>query len=285
MQRRHRQEDAGGSVNYPIRVLSFGAGVQSSTLLRMAIAEEIEPVQHAIFADTGWEPRPVYEHMQAMRELAEDAGIQFHVVSAGNIRDDVLNPQKRFASMPVHVINIKGQAAMARRQCTTEYKLQPLLAKERQIAGLNKGQRCTEHRITSVIGISWDEAQRMKDPLFPWIKNEYPLVDRRITRFDCLKYHEDRSIARPPRSACIGCPYHSDLEWREMKANDLESWNDAVEFDQAIRQRPEVAERLFQGRAYLHRKRIPLSEVDLTTETDRGQMSIFGEECEGMCGL
>jgi hypothetical protein len=270
---------------YPIRVLSFGAGVQSSTLLRMAIAGEIEPVQHAIFADTGWEPKPVYEHMQQMRTLAEAAGIEFHIVSAGNIRDDTLNPDHRFASMPVHVVNLEGNGAMGRRQCTSEYKIKPLVAKQREIAGLKSGERCKEHRITSVIGISLDEVQRMKDPLFPWIKNEYSLVDLRMTRHDCLMYHHKREIQKPPRSACIGCPYHSDKEWRHMKDNDPDSWADAVFIDDQIRSNPVVADRMFQGRAYLHSKRIPLSVVDLSTPEDHGQINMFGNECEGMCGL
>lgn len=272
-------------MTYPIRVLSFGAGVQSSTLLRMAIAGDIEPVQHAVFSDTGWEPKAVYEHMNKMRGLAEDAGIEFHVVSNGNIRNDTLNPQHRFASMPVHVVNREGKPAMGRRQCTSEYKLKPLVAKQREIAGLKPKQRCKEHRITTLIGISLDEAHRMKDPMFPWIVNEYPLVDRRMTRADCLAYHERANLERPPRSACIGCPYHSDAEWRHIRDTDPESWADAIFIDEQIRSNPAIAERMFEGRAFLHAKRIPLAVVDLSTEEDRGQMSMFGNECEGMCGL
>jgi hypothetical protein len=271
--------------SYPIRVLSFGAGVQSTTLLRMMIAGEVEPAQHVVFADTGWEPAAVYDHLQVMRAEAEAAGMIFHIVSAGNIREDALNPTQRFASVPVHVVSLQGKPVMGRRQCTSEYKLKPLSLKQREIAGLARGQQCKEHRITTVIGISWDEAQRMKDPLFPWIVNEYPLVDRRITRQDCLDWHRAREIALPPRSACIGCPFHSNAEWRHMKLNDPVSWRDAVEFDDAIRTRPEVAERMFQGRAFLHAARIPLSEVDLRNEEDLGQLSMFDMECEGMCGL
>lgn len=271
-------------IDYPIRVLSFGAGVQSTTLLRMALTEEIEPVKHVIFADTGWEPAAVYEHMREMQKLTESHGVEFHIVSAGNIRDDALNPSHRFASMPLHVVNMGGDGAMGRRQCTSEYKIKPLVAKQREIAGLKPGQRCTEHRITTVIGISLDEIHRMKDPLFPWIRNEYPLVDLRMTRHDCLMYHHKNTLQRPPRSACIGCPYHGNVEWRSIRQNPAE-WDDAVEFDHAIRERPEIAERMFQGRAYLHWQRVPLDEADISSEEDRGQLSMFGGECEGMCGV
>jgi len=250
----------------------------------MAIAGEIEPVSHAIFADTRWEPTPVYEHMQKLTVLAEDAGIQVHIVSAGDIRADALDASKRFASMPLHVRNKDGGDAMARRQCTNEYKLQPILKKERELAGLKKGQRCTEHRITTLIGISLDELGRMRDPAFPWIVNEYPLVDARMTRNDCHEYHRKRQLPDPPRSACLGCPYHSDAEWRNIKYNDAAGWADVVDFDERIRQ-GDVADRLYEGRAYLHSKRIPLSVVDFSTEEDRGQGTLFDNDCVGMCGL
>ena len=42
------------------RFLSLGAGVQSSTLALMIAHGELEPVDAAIFADTGWEPKKVY---------------------------------------------------------------------------------------------------------------------------------------------------------------------------------------------------------------------------------
>lgn len=41
------------SVTPPLRILSFGAGVQSSYVARMSIVGDIPPFDHAIFADTG----------------------------------------------------------------------------------------------------------------------------------------------------------------------------------------------------------------------------------------
>ena len=39
-----------------LRILSLGAGVQSTALLLMSIRGEIDRRDCAIFADTGWEP-------------------------------------------------------------------------------------------------------------------------------------------------------------------------------------------------------------------------------------
>lgn len=267
----------------PIRVLSFGAGVQSTTVLRMCLSGEIEPVDHVVFSDTGWEPRAVYEHLAEMRQLVDDAGVPFHQVSNGNLREAVLGDQTRFAGLPVHVRGLQGQQVIGRRQCTNEYKLKPVMAKQRELAGLKPRQRSNEVLMESVIGISLDEIQRMRDGLFPWIRNSYPLVDLRMTRHDCLEYHRVRDLPLPPRSSCIGCPYHSDREWRAVR-DDPDAWADAVAFDEAIRQ-PPVSHMMFEGRAYLHHTRQPLSEVDLSSEEERGQGSLFDAECLGMCGL
>lgn len=268
---------------YPIRVLSLGAGVQSTTLLRMIIHGELPAVDHAIFSDTGWEPQAVYRHLDLLKAECDAAGIPLHIVSNGNIRDDALNPEHRFASMPVHILNRKGQPAIGRRQCTAEYKLRPLLSKQRELAGLKPGQRCNEHRITTLIGISWDETQRVKDPAFTWIRNEYPLIEARIRRSDCIDWNTKHGYAAPPRSSCIGCPYHSNKEWRAIR-DDPDAWEDAVDFDRQLRA-GRIGQLLAPSEAFLHPARIPLDQVDIRSEEEKGQGTLFDMECEGMCGL
>lgn len=270
-------------MEYPLRILSLGAGVQSTTLLLMMLEGEIPKADHVIFADTGWEPKGVYKHLQYLEGLMRDANLSFHKVSAGNIREDFLTDGKRYASMPLHMIGEDGKRGMVRRQCTAEYKLKPLMQKQRELAGLAKGQRCKEHRITTVIGISYDEVQRMRDPEFSWIRHDYPLIDRRITRQDCIDWCEKRGYPKPPRSACIGCPFKNQDEWRLLKSMP-EEWADAVAFDEAIRSVPHLVAR-YRGTPYLHKSAVPLTEVDLRTDEELGIQSLFDQECEGMCGL
>jgi len=269
--------------NYPLRVLSLGAGVQSTTLLLMMIHGEIPMADHVVFADTGWEPAKVYDHLNYLKTLMEEHQIPFHEVAKGNIRSDFLHGETRFASMPLFLKADDGKVGMIRRQCTTEYKIAPLLKKERELAGLVAGQRCKDHRITTVIGISYDEIQRMRDPAFSWIQNEYPLIDRQITRQDCLDWCADHGYALPPRSACIGCPFKSHEEWRLLKTDPV-AWADAVEFDAALRTNPAMLKR-FNGQAFLNRAMVPLDQVDLRTNDEKGIWSLFDQECEGMCGV
>lgn len=90
-----------------LSVLSLGAGVQSTTVLMLAADGVLPRIDAAIFADTGWEPRAVYDHLDRLdREVAGPAGIPIHRVSQSNLRDDVLDASgaTHFASMPLFIL-------------------------------------------------------------------------------------------------------------------------------------------------------------------------------------
>lgn len=89
-----------------LRVLSLGAGVQSSTLALMMARGEIEPAQHAIFADTQWEPAAVYEWLGW---LETQLPLPVHRVTAGSLRDAVMRQANvhggRCASVPCGAVH------------------------------------------------------------------------------------------------------------------------------------------------------------------------------------
>lgn len=268
------------------RFLSLGAGVQSSTLALMIAHGEVEPVDAAIFADTQWEPRRVYEWLDWL-----DAEIQrcpnpfpVHRVTKGSLRDNILTKQNstggRYLAIPWHLLKKNGKKSMGRRQCTGEYKIGPLVKKQRQLVGLGYRQRAKGILCETYIGISTDEALRMKPSKEPWKVHRWPLVEKGMARHDCLRWMEKKGYPLPPKSSCIGCPYHHDNEWRAIKA-DPESWADAVMLDKIIRD----PVRGMRAQQFMHRSCKPLDEVDLSTAADHGQVDMFNNECEGMCGV
>src|SRR6266540_5820245 len=87
----------------PLRILSLGAGIQSSTLLLMSLAGELPRLDAAVFADTGWEPKAVYQHLDRLEATATAGGIPVYRVSAGSLRADALDPTRHFACLPLHV--------------------------------------------------------------------------------------------------------------------------------------------------------------------------------------
>lgn len=270
-----------------LRVLSLGAGVQSTTLALLAAHGEIGPMPDcAIFADTGWEPGAVYEHL-AWLMSPNVLPFPVHIVSAGNIRDSLIAAGcgRRWASIPAftRTTTRRGQVSigMIRRQCTGDYKIDPIRRKVRELAGLTRKRSPAAPVVEQWIGISMDEIVRMKPSFETWRVNRWPLVERRMARSDCLRWLDRHGYPRPPKSACIGCPFHSDAVWRAMRDHDPAAWADAVEIDRAIRS----GLRGIRGEVYLHRSAVPLDEADLSTEADRGQLDLWPNECEGMCGL
>lgn len=78
-----------------LRLLSLGAGRQSTTIAILAAEGAIGPLDGAIFADTGDEPDAVYENLDRLeRDVLKPAGIPLHRVSEGHLAADALNPNK-----------------------------------------------------------------------------------------------------------------------------------------------------------------------------------------------
>src|SRR3974390_3296510 len=99
------------------RILSLGAGGQSTTLALMGAQGGIEPMPDcAIFADTQWEPKAVYRHLEWLRSPGV-LPFPVHVVTAGNIREHMLrsstmSSRKRFATAPWHLTMPDGSRGL-----------------------------------------------------------------------------------------------------------------------------------------------------------------------------
>ncbi|MDP5277202.1 phosphoadenosine phosphosulfate reductase domain-containing protein [Chengkuizengella axinellae] len=261
-----------------IHVISLGAGVQSTTMLLMACRGEFEPKPDlVIFSDTGWEPKNVYEHLEWLKDEVKKHGIEIAVTNNGNIKEDIvnsINDSKRFASLPFFVKNKDGSTSMVRRQCTNEYKIMPVRKAIRNHLGYVPKQRVKE-MVHLWMGISTDEIQRVKESRERWITHRYPLIEKWMTRLDCMNWLQRNGYPVPPKSSCVGCPFHDNHMWLDMKRNDLESWNEAVEMDREIRRLPQ-----FKNEIYLHRSCVPLDQVNF----NENQIEMF-EDCTGYCGV
>lgn len=266
----------------PVHIISLGAGVQSSTMALMAAAGEITPMPScAIFADTGAEPDGVYRQLDY---LAERLPFPIHRVGSRNLRDDILSGDKHasWGRPPFFVVNDNGKAGQLRRQCTGDYKLDPIRRKIRELMGLTKRKSPKETVVVQWIGISIDEATRMKESLEPWQLNRWPLIEKWMSRKACLRWMREHGHPEPPKSACTFCSYRPDKAWMAMKRDDPKAFAEAVKVDEAIRNgMPGVNKSL----TYIHRSLTPLSEAIFDLKRDQNQFNMFENECEGMCGV
>jgi len=269
-------------------IISLGAGVQSSTMALMAKHGEITPMPDtAIFADTQAEPKAVYEWLDW---LEKQLPFPVYRVTKGNLWTESIRPRvsgkngKTYFKYYVPTFTLINSRDLGQlpRKCTTDFKLVPFYQFLRKFAKVPRG--CKKVVVHSWIGISLDEAIRMKPSKEPWAENVFPLVERRITRQDCIRWMEQHGYPKPPKSACVFCPYHNDAMWRDMKLNRPAEFAQAVQYEVDLEEKTKALVHL-ESKEFLHSSRVPLDQVDFSTDEDRGQLNMFNNECEGMCGV
>lgn len=255
----------------------------------MAAAGLITPMPDcAIFADTGAEPSAVYRQLDYLRTRLP---FPIHVVTGGNLREDLLNgnPRASWGRPPFFVVNDDGRAGQLRRQCTGDYKLDPIRRKVRELVGLTRRKSPAYPVVVQWIGISVDEVVRAKNSGEPWQLNRFPLLEMDLTRDLCLRWLETNGHPRPPKSACVFCPYRDNAGFGALKRDDPEAFAQAVEVDQKIRdEMPGVS----KSHAFIHPSLTPLVQIDFarppkrpTKFKNKWQPNLFLNECEGMCGV
>jgi len=98
-----------------------GAGTQSTAIALLVREGRLPKPDLAIFSDTGWEPRAVYDNLAVLRGVFEQVGVPFVVVGRGSsIRDDVLD-RRVYATLPAFTIvekTVRRPLAWERCDCT-----------------------------------------------------------------------------------------------------------------------------------------------------------------------
>lgn len=250
----------------------------------MAAHGEITPMpQCAIFADTQDEPESVYKWLDW---LEKQLPFPVHRVTKGKLSDrsctvgfSKKNNKVSFSSIPAFVAGVNGTTSLIPRQCTRDFKIDPITKAINQARKAANGCQGIQW-----VGISVDEIYRAKDHRnSPRIINRYPLMELRMNRHDCLAWMKASGFPEPPRSACVYCPYHNNAEWRRLKTNEPSEFQKAIEFEKRF----QIALKgtSLKGTPFLHRSCKPLDQVDFSTEEERGQLNMFNNECEGMCGV
>lgn len=280
-----------------LQYLSLGAGVQSSTVAFMSEHGELPPLDGAIFSDTGAEPDAVYRWLDW---LETRVSFPIYRVRHKNLEtEDVARLTSKTsgrkylrASVPMWVQRGPKMGGGLRRKCTRDFKIRPLLRQVKQLIGGIRGVETPVVR--QWIGISTDEASRMKPPAEKdrrWTQHWWPLIDTGMSRVDCIAWMAAKGYPTPPRSACVFCPYHSAEAWARLQQVPAEYERAAVYEDMmrvGIRDWDTVTE---ADDVFLQKivHATPLREIDwaaiVAAKGYEPQPSLFGDECEGMCGV
>ena len=208
-----------------------------------------------------------------------------HVVDNGrSLREDVKaltnhSGSRNYVDIPVYLKGRDGEGdGIGRRQCTDNYKIRRRI---REMLGLRPRQRVPAGAAVELwLGISTDEAIRMKTSRDRWMTNRYPLIDAGMSRSDCLNWWAARYDRPLERSACVACPFQSRQRWVETKRRWPELFAEAVEIDASLRDsRRGLA---LDKTPYLHSLRLPLVQAVALDEAELGedgQRDGFGNEC------
>lgn len=261
-----------------LRVSSLGWGVQSWTLAAMSALGELEPLDFALHSDTTWERSHTYQFRAKWQPWLET-----HNVKVVTVSDPVAAHRIVDASNQVHIpaFTLQGeQRGQLNRSCTQRWKIAPMrryIAAELERRGLEK----TPGIVEQWIGISKDEWWRAKDSDVAYITHRFPLIEKDMTRGDCIEWLMAHGFDLPGKSSCTFCPFHDRFAWADMKREGGADWQQAVEIDATIRnRRTEVI-------AFVHSARLPLLEaVDIPEDHGMTQPGLFDTPCDsGACFL
>lgn len=221
-----------------LRILSLGWGVQSFTIAAMAALGEIENFDAAIHSDTTFESEATYRFRAKWESWLVARNIKI-ITTTDFVATQSLfnNPEKESVFVPAYFLNddySPPKRGQLNRSCTDRWKIRPM---RKVISQMLKERGMTKRRgvVEQLLGISLDERQRMNTSDVGYISNSFPLIDRRMTRNDCLTWLDLHGIEQPKKSACVFCPYSNKARWNSLKRSGGRDWEVALRFDNAIR--------------------------------------------------
>lgn len=253
-----------------MKILSFGAGMQSTALALMSCENAIagRPIHplvpiydDVVFCDLGFEPPWVRHQADFVRRSCESAGIHYKEIKSPLYEDFMKNfGERRTISIPWWTIKEDGHKSKMPRNCTIDYKVELISKYVRwELLGYKKGQRLRPedkkaHEMH--MGFSYEERKRCKESPNPMFVNRFPLVDMGLVRADNYAYIRDVWGLETKASACSFCPFHRNYFYAYMKNNVPDDWRRLVEMDELLRDKtpkPPMDSDLFISRS---RKRL-----------------------------
>lgn len=191
-----------------IKIMSFGAGVQTQAML-FTIGKKMD---YIVFADTGNEHQETYDYIN-------NYSIPFCKIN--NI-PFVRVYNKYGKTLYEYCWDKKIVPSIRFRDCTSKFKIAPIRKFVRKELLVDRKHPCKMY-----IGISYDEATRMNPSNVKYAINQYPLIDGfddllppKTTRDDCKKIIQKQGFPLPPKSGCTFCPYASPVDLLDERYRD-----------------------------------------------------------------
>jgi len=261
-----------------LQVISSGGGTQSNAMIVLCCMGALPKPDLIVMADTEREASNVFDYQKKyIQPLCDEMGIDYVIVKKSDwTKNDITTPSDDECVLPPFFSTLNGRGkdgGCYGKQpgfCSDKWKAEPL----RRYLNDRYGEReLTRRGVDFWIGMSFDEARRVKYPTGKWQKR-YPLFEAQIVREQAIQIVKDFGLPEPPRSACWMCPNRHDDEWLWMKKNVPEDYEKAIQFERDLQKDFDYL--------YLHQTGKPIGEVIFTQRAK--QMDIFDQFCDtGLC--
>ncbi len=243
-------------------VWSYGGGKQSAAIAALIIRGELPRPDYIVMSDTERERSSTFRYLDAVITPALAAiGLAVEVVKKSEYATVDLYSKNGSLLIPAFTTQ-SGTVAKLPTYCSNEWKRRVIL-RWMTAQGLRPAEMW--------LGISTDEADRMKDSDTGWLTHRYPLIDLLMNRDDCKRVVAEMGWPEAPKSTCWMCPHLSDPTWAEMQKDDPEDFAAAVQLEQEARAR--------DPHLWLHRSAKSISEIDF----DYTLLGLFDGCDSGMC--
>ena len=194
--------------------LSLGAGVDTTAILLMP--DVMKEIDFVMFADTGGENPETYEYLNKYIEPYLEKIHKPLIIVHGEERVN----GKNTSNMEEAYLGWKMIPVRFMRHCTDKWKIRPM----------HKYLKETfpDEPLKVVIGFAYDEIQRVNSTRWKGQEVWYPLIEKRMTRDDCIKYIIGQGFPVPPKSGCFYCPFQRLDQWKELRFKHPDLWQRAV---------------------------------------------------------
>lgn len=245
------------------QIWSSGGGVQSAAIAALIVSGRIAPPNLAVIVDTEREQSTTWAYMdEVITPALKTVGVTLNRVPKSLFaKVDVWGGKDGESILMPVFTNQSGEDGKLPGYCSNEWK-----KRVTHRWAVSQGVKSADFWI----GISTDEMQRISKSTNRWT-NRYVLIEQRMNRRECVDLVRSMGWPEPPRSSCWNCPNHTAHEWRDIRDNKPQDWQQAIQFDREIR--------LKDPHAYLHHDCVPLDQADLDERN-----GILFEHCDsGLC--
>ena len=204
------------------KFISFSGGVESSTMC-VLFGNKAD----AIFADTGFEHKEIYDRIDLVEEWCKNfhrQDFKIHRIQAKNTLIDEIKKTKFYPSFKS-------------RYCTRKYKIAPIDDFLEQFK---------DQSIELMIGLNATEIDQRtgNHGNKKFVKYSYPLADNNLTRSDCIDILKNINLnpvfpAYMKRGGCIGCYYKSKKEFEAMSLLNPKEFKIVEDLENEIQDRRE----------------------------------------------